>query len=426
MHDEHVLNHSSKYSSEIIQSKEIKNVNVNSTSSHVIIVHDTTSWAMETIPNQDKQYDYNVHCPVGNSDRPLTEIIELCEDVISIDPDNSLNKTLQENCSLLKTLTEDQQSVTLKSTHCNEAAESGCEINTITNVANGESLAPETYQSNEELSHSMPAKTVNLSLKTQSEKSGPSEQSASLRKSTTLNDFQRSCKRNFRKSRSNHRPRDWQRYLEFVRKTLHPRVTRPPIRLRTTNGIQPDLPRLQAVEHLLKDSHPPLPSIGQVKTVLKHLNPSKATGSDNIPAWCLKRYADELAPVVHDIVVASIVQCKYPTSYKHAIISPIPKIRPPTDLDNDCRQVSVLPQLAKVIEKLQLQLNKSSFKIKTNQHAFTSGHSTVSALTSISQNWFDSTDNSSTGRQGVHALFVDFRKAFDLVDHKILLDKLLI
>jgi hypothetical protein len=55
-------------------------------------------------------------------------------------------------------------------------------------------------------------------------------------------------------------------------------------------GIQPDLPRLHAVEHLLKDSHSPLPSIGQVKTVLKHLNPRKATGSDNIPAWCLKRY----------------------------------------------------------------------------------------------------------------------------------------
>jgi hypothetical protein len=179
--------------------------------------------------------------------------------------------------------------------------------------------------------------------------------------------------------------------------------------------IQPDPPRLQVVEHLLKDSHPPLPSIGQVKTVLKHLNPRKATGSDNIPVWCLKRYAEELSPVVHDIVVASIVQCKYPTSYKHAIISPIPKIRPPTDLDSDFRQVSVLPQLAKVIEKLQLQLNKSSFKIKTNQHAFTSGHSTVSALTSISQNWFDSTDNSSTGRHGVHALFVDFRKTWSTI-----------
>ncbi len=83
----------------------------------------------------------------------------------------------------------------------------------------------------------------------------------------------------------------------------------------------------EAVEHLLKDSTPPLPSIGQDKTVPKHLNPKKATGVDNIPSWCLKRYAEELAPVVHDIVVASIVQCKYPTLYKHAIISPIPKIR---------------------------------------------------------------------------------------------------
>ena len=41
--------------------------------------------------------------------------------------------------------------------------------------------------------------------------------------------------------------------------------------------IQADPPRLQAVEHLLKDSHPPLPSIGQVKTVLKHLNPRKGS-----------------------------------------------------------------------------------------------------------------------------------------------------
>ena len=113
--------------------------------------------------------------------------------------------------------------------------------------------------------------------------------------------------------------------------------------------IQSDPPRLQAVGHLLKNNHPPL---GQVKTVLKHLNRRKTTGLDNIPAWCLKRYAEELAPVVHDIVVASIVQCKYPTSYKHAIISPIPKICPPTDLDSDFRQVSVLPQLAKVFEKL--------------------------------------------------------------------------
>ena len=177
--------------------------------------------------------------------------------------------------------------------------------------------------------------------------------------------------------------------------------------------------RIQEVEQLLRDNTPLLPSIGQVKSVLKYLNPRKATGVDNIPAWLLKRYAEELAPVVHDITVASIVQCKYPTLNKHAIISPIPKTHPPSDLDNDFRQVSVLPQIAKVIEKLQLHLNKNSLRIKANQHAFMNCRSTTSALTSISQKWFDSTDNSSTGRQGVHALFIDF-----IDDHKILLDKL--
>ena len=34
------------------------------------------------------------------------------------------------------------------------------------------------------------------------------------------------------------------------------------------------------------------------------------------------------------------------------------------------------------------------------------------------------TDNSNSAKEGVHALFTDFRKAFDLVDHGILLRKL--
>ena len=37
---------------------------------------------------------------------------------------------------------------------------------------------------------------------------------------------------------------------------------------------------------------------------------------------------------------------------------------------------------------------------------------------------YNATDNSKDGRSGVHALFLDFRKAFDLLDHGILLWKL--
>ncbi|CAB4040857.1 Hypothetical predicted protein [Paramuricea clavata] len=62
-------------------------------------------------------------------------------------------------------------------------------------------------------------------------------------------------------------------------------------------------------------------------------------------------------------------------------------------------------------------------KINDSQHAFTGERSTVSALTCISQNWFSVTDNLRDNTNGVHALFIDFRKAFDLVDHGILLKK---
>ena len=45
-------------------------------------------------------------------------------------------------------------------------------------------------------------------------------------------------------------------------------------------------------------------------------------------------------------------------------------------------------------------------------------------LINISQNWFNDTDNKLHGRKSIHALFVDFSKAFDLVDHSVLLNKL--
>ena len=69
-------------------------------------------------------------------------------------------------------------------------------------------------------------------------------------------------------------------------------------------------------------------------------------------------------------------------------------------------------------------MNKENFKIRHNQHAFTNGRSTVSALASITQNWFNKTDNSRDGRMRIYAVSIDFRKAFDLADHGLLLRKL--
>ena len=71
-----------------------------------------------------------------------------------------------------------------------------------------------------------------------------------------------------------------------------------------------------------------------------------------------------------------------------------------------------------------IKLNLSRLQLNKNQHAFTGKRSTVTAIANISQNWFNVTDNSNRAKEGVHALFIDFRNAFDLVDHGILLRKL--
>ena len=159
------------------------------------------------------------------------------------------------------------------------------------------------------------------------------------------------------------------------------------------------IPSLEKVEQSLRRGNPPTPSIGLVKAALKQLNPKKATGSDKIPGWVLKRYCEELAPVVHDIICASITQCKYPSAYKHALVTPVPKVNLPNDIDNDFRQISILRQMAKVLEKVQLKLNLSSLQLNENQHAFTSKRSTVTAPTNISQNWFNVTDNSNSAKE---------------------------
>ena len=156
-------------------------------------------------------------------------------------------------------------------------------------------------------------------------------------------------------------------------------------------------------------SCPRLPRIRQVKHVLKQLNARKATGADNIPAWVFKRFAEELAVVTHDIITANIVQNKYPTMHKHALVNPVPKVHPPEKIESDFRQISVLPVMAKILEKVQILLNKDKLSTKRNQHAFAHGRSTLSALINISQNWFNDTNNKlHGGRKSIHALFVDF------------------
>ena len=67
-----------------------------------------------------------------------------------------------------------------------------------------------------------------------------------------------------------------------------------PIRRTRLLGMMLDIAAsydLNDVQHHLKETDPPIPSIGQVKKALNALNVKKTTGIDGIPAWFLKQYS---------------------------------------------------------------------------------------------------------------------------------------
>ncbi len=94
------------------------------------------------------------------------------------------------------------------------------------------------------------------------------------------------------------------------------------------------------------------------------------------------------------------------------------------DEANNYRPISILPTLSKLIEKwvqkhIMDYLNNFNLLHQT-QSGFRAGHSTESALILMIDNFLRAINQGKL----VGCILVDFRKAFDLVDHTILLQKL--
>ena len=88
------------------------------------------------------------------------------------------------------------------------------------------------------------------------------------------------------------------------------------------------------------------------------------------------------------------------------------------------RTISLLPVISKPLErhihKHLLQYFENNKLIHQYQSGFRPNHSYHTALTRLCDAWLSAIDSSET----VGTVFLDFKKAFDLVDHSILLKKL--
>ena len=163
--------------------------------------------------------------------------------------------------------------------------------------------------------------------------------------------------------------------------------------------------------------------IDDVKKVIRKLDASKSCGLDKIPANILKDCNEIIAPYLTYIYNCSISTAIFPDDWKMARVSPIFKAGTKEDCGN-YRPISILSTVAKMFEKLICnQLNK--YLVDQNvltkyQSGFREGRSTSSSLLSTTNSWLLNIESGMIN--GV--LFLDLKKAFDTVDHTILLRKL--
>jgi len=147
--------------------------------------------------------------------------------------------------------------------------------------------------------------------------------------------------------------------------------------------------------------------ISEIKTVISKLKIS-APGGDNIHNTFLTHASDNALKQITNLYNMSWRAGKLPTSWKSAIIVPIPKKE-----EGSFRPISLLSCLSKVMERAILnRINNKIGEPPPNIYAYTKGRGTLEALTHT----IGILSNSKSKNFTAVAVFLDLEKAFELAN----------
>ena len=161
----------------------------------------------------------------------------------------------------------------------------------------------------------------------------------------------------------------------------------------------------------------------EVLNIVKSLKSSLSTGYDGISVNLLKKIIHFIInPLIH-IFNLSMISGVCPDSLKIAKVIPIYK-KDDSSLVTNYRPISLLPALSKILEKIfhsrLYDFVTNNNLLHPNQYGFRKSYSTDFAIIQL----YDKIVNSLSNKEHCVGVFKDLSKAFDTIDHNILIRKL--
>ena len=161
--------------------------------------------------------------------------------------------------------------------------------------------------------------------------------------------------------------------------------------------------------------------IGDIEKEVNKINPKKAATSNSIPPKIFEKSSKISASALHKLFNDSIEKSDFPQNLKLADIAAVYKKNDTLDKTN-YRPVNILPVVSKIFERImQKQINDFVISfLSPYLCGYRKGFNTQHTLLTLIEKWRKSLDNKGFGG----AILMDLSKAFDTLNHDLLISKL--